>query len=95
MIKPTVGRKVWYRPSQFDQSGEGMMVTNSDQPLDATIVAVASDEIINLVVFDAVGKQFVRLSTPLMQEGAGSTAGGYAEWMPYQVGQAKKQESAA
>ena len=104
IIKPTVGRKVWYRPSQFDVQGPGgMQMAGSpdrpdlSQPLDATILAVWSDTCINVLVFDITGKPFTKMSTRLLQEGdakpvdaAGKPVGGYVEWMPYQQGQAKK-----
>ena len=35
MIHPSVGRKVWYRPSPFDKAGVGAMQVAGGQPLDA------------------------------------------------------------
>lgn len=97
MIKPTVGRKVWYRPSEFDKSGPGAMVCPTGAPLDATVIAVWGDRMVNLLVVDSVGKLFPKLSVTLAQEGDpvpvgpdGKEVGGYCEWMPYQQGQAKK-----
>lgn len=101
MIKPTVGRKVWYRPSQYDLSGLGAMVVLGEQPLDATVIAVWNDRLVNLQITDIMGKPFTKTSAVLVQEddappmqgkpdAAGNpTPGGYAEWMPYQQGQAK------
>lgn len=108
MIKPSVGRKVWYRPSKFDLLGPGAMQTACDQadtklraPLDATVIAVWGDRMVNLLVTDIVGKQFPVLSCTLLQDddkptvdAEGAVQGRYAEWMPYQVGQAKKDEAA-
>lgn len=103
MITPTVGRKVWYRPSAFDMKGPGAMTSAGQQPLDATVIAVWGDRMVNLLVVDVVGKTFPKLSVTLMQDGdapnmqgpkdsdGNPTAGGYAEWMPYQQGQAKAQ----
>ena len=103
MIKPTVGRKVWYWPSKFDRTGPKPMVAVGSQdagnlqPLDATIVAVWGDRCVNLVVHDANGSAFQKFSVTLRQEGDeplkdadGKEVLGHAEWMPYQVGQAKK-----
>ena len=108
MIKPTVGRKVWYRPSKFDMSGAGAMQAASAgpggemQPLDATVIAVWGDRMVNLLVVDITGKLYPKLSVTLLQEGDapgkdadGNVIGGYAEWMPYQQGQAKKAEAGA
>lgn len=90
MIKPTVGRKVWYRPSNPDQAGLHGMKVNGDQPLDATIIAVWGDRMVNVLVTDIVGRQFPVLSCWLVQEGDEKPEGGrYVEWMPYQQGQAK------
>lgn len=97
MIQPTPGRIVWYNPSEQDLKGgnEKPMIRNGDAPLAAQIVAVHGDRCINLLVSDALGYQFRRLSVQLLQ-GDGqdhpSGPGAYAEWMPYQQGQAKKDE---
>lgn len=104
-ITPTVGRKVWYRPSAFDLQGPGAMVCVTGQPLDATVIAVWGDRMVNLLVVDTMGKAMPKLSTPLVQEGdtppmlgakdreGNPTPGGYAEWMPYQTAQAAKATS--
>jgi len=97
VIAPTVGRKVWYRPSKSDQMGPVPMICAGDQPLDATVVAVWGDRCVNLVVFDANGNMFRVTSCVLLQHGDepnkdsdGNIIGRYAEWMPYQTGQAIK-----
>lgn len=104
IIKPTIGRKVWYRPSKWDREGRGGMQVACDQsdttkfqPLDATIIAVWGDRMVNVMVTDIMGRQFPLTSVKLMQEGDlfpvdanGENTGGYVEWMPYQAGQARK-----
>lgn len=91
VTSPTVGRKVWYRPSESDRLGENGMFVNLNQPLDATIVCVFNDRMVNLVVFDSNGNQFRRLSVTLVQPGDEIPVGGrYCEWMPYQVKQHEK-----
>lgn len=109
MIKPTIGRKVWYRPSAQDMAGNfGMRVAGGDQPLDATVIAVWGDRMVNLDVIDIYGKHFALTSVKLLQDDdqpargpaaedgtPGPILGGYAEWMPYQVGQAKATQPAA
>lgn len=94
MIKPTVGRKVWYRPSEHDAKLGMVVSTSGNQPLDATVVYVHSDTCINLAILDHNGNPHARTSVILMQDDMGISPGAsYAEWMPYQVGQAKKNEA--
>lgn len=99
MIKPTVGRKVWYRPSETDKksgTGNPAMAVFGDQPCDATIIAVHNDRLVNLAIIDHNGGYHVRTSALLLQDDAKPADGqGYAEWMPYQVGQAAKEVSVA
>lgn len=84
MIKPTVGRKVWYWPSGLNRQPH-------DQPCDATVVYVHSERMVNLACFDSQGTPFARTSVPLLQDGDTATdVGAYAEWMPYQKGQARR-----
>lgn len=99
MIKPTVGRKVWYRPAKFDTLGPGAMQVTADQPLDATVLAVWGDRCVNVLVLDIMGKPFTKTSIRLLQDddkpdvdAAGDLMTGYCEWMPYQAGQAAKTE---
>lgn len=105
VITPTVGRKVWYRPSKSDLIGLGAMVcsVNADkptegQPLDATVLAVWGDRCVNVQVLDIMGKPFTKTSVSLLQPGdqppvdfEGKAVGGYVEWMPYQQTQAAKE----
>lgn len=96
MIKPTVGRKVWYRPSSHDALGPIPMSFSHDQPLDATVIAVWGDRMVNVLVVDVYGRLFPKLSVMLLQDdekpqtdNEGKVMRGYVEWMPYQQGQAK------
>lgn len=98
IITPTVGRKVLYRPSESDFKGPIPMAVVKDQPLDATVIAVWGDRMVNVDVIDITGRHFPVLSCDLLQEGDepnkdanGKTVGRYCEWMPYQLGQAKKE----
>ena len=89
MIKPSIGRVVWFTPWVEDPE------LRSDQKLAAMITYVWSDNMVNLVVFGPNGTVHDRTSTPLIQDGAlKSPTGSYAEWMPYQMGQAAKTEQA-
>lgn len=90
MIKPTVGRIVHYHPTFSDQE-RGMNFTDT-QPVAAMVACVWSDTCVNLTVFDANGYAHSRTSVLLHQEGNTKPGRGYAEWMPYQTGQAAKTE---
>lgn len=99
---PTVGRKVWYRPSEWDRAGaNGMAVAAAPgsingEPLDATVIAVWGDRMVNLLVTDITGKQCPRLSVTLVQPGdTPPTGSAYCEWMPYQKQQHAAQADAA
>lgn len=90
MIKPTVGRIVWYTPSQNDKE----RIAYNDQPLAAIVVYVHQDGLVKLAVFDANGDHHTRGFVPLLQDDdARPEDGFYCEWMPYQKGQAAKTES--
>lgn len=87
MIKPTVGRVIWYYP-------RGAMHT--DQPQAAFITFVHSDTCINVGGFDHNGNPFKDTSVLLLQdpESYGNPdSGAWAKWMPYQHGQAAKTEA--
>lgn len=97
MIKPTIGRRVWYWPSANDLSDRvfdtPMRCIDSAQPFDAGVVYVWGDRMVNLAVTDHQGVVHIRTSVQLRQDGDEPRNGsGYAEWMPYQAGQAKKAE---
>lgn len=100
VIKPTVGRRVWFRPSdKFLASNPILTQFNPEQPMDAGIVYVHHDHMVNLIVTDHVGKTLAVPSVPLLagQYVADEDAGVYCccEWMPYQKSQAAKTEAAA
>lgn len=92
MIAPSVGRIVWFRPG----ANTGTMTARGDQPLAAQVVYVWNDRLVNLLVTDHIGTTHALSSVQLVQEGDERPAGGaYAEWMPYQTGQAAKHAAAA
>lgn len=84
MIKPTVGRVVWFWPGRKDESL---------QPQAAIVVHVWSETCVNLAVFDANGVASSHTSILLHQEGNSQPTAYFAEWMPYQIGQAAKTEA--
>ena len=84
MIKPTIGRIVWYYEADIHA-----------QPRAAIICYVWSDTCVNLAVFSQNGFAESRTSVLLWQEGHGTPrpSSYFAEWMPYQKGQAAKTEA--
>lgn len=94
IIKPTIGRVVWFHPSEV--TGEaGFTLHGNGQPYAAIIAHVHGDRMLNLTVFDANGVPHSRTSVWLVQDGdAVPQCGYYCEWMPYQKGQAAKADAA-
>lgn len=88
MIKPTVGRVMWFWPDVEDRG---------DQPLIALVAYVHTDDLVNLAVFDENGDCLPgERRVPIVTEGSSHVAddGKYCEWMPYQLGQAARTEAA-
>lgn len=83
MISPTIGRVVLvHRPGR------------SDQRETASIAYVHNDRLVNVGGFDANGQPFAVTSLKLLQDNDVGTEGEqFAEWMPYQKGQAVKAEA--
>jgi hypothetical protein len=89
MIKPTNGRIVWFTPGPRDAIGR----YDTAQPLAAIVTHVLNDRLVNLCVFDSAGNAAARTSVPLLQDDDDRPEGCFAEWMPYQKGQAAKTEA--
>lgn len=93
IITPTIGRRVHFYPngSQFHskpfeiQQPQGPAV-----PMDAGIVFVWDDRMVNLHVADHIGQVHALTSIKLRQPGDAIPTGAYCEWMPYQVATASK-----
>ena len=87
MIKPTIGRVVWYHPAGSDPVHE--------QPQAALVACVISDTVVNLAVFDANGVASNQTLVLLWDSGSDiqRPVQRYCEWMPYQQGQAAKTEA--
>lgn len=95
IIKPTIGRRVWFWPNGVSSVGDSPLhVISGDQPFDAGIVYVWGDRMVNLDVSDHYGRHHQATSVTLLQDGDPiPVVGPYATWMPYQVGQAKSAAS--
>lgn len=89
VIKPSVGRAIWYYPSGKSQLDADI------QPLAATIAFVHSDRLINIGYLTANGIAYSNTSVQLVQEGDEIPSGPFCKWMPFQLGQAKKYEAEA
>lgn len=96
VITPTIGRKVWFHLNgtvQLQKPGtteSGRPTAIDGQQFDATVVYVWNDRMVNLAVLDHYGNPFIATSVTMVQPGEPAPAVGYfAEWMPFQKGQAK------
>lgn len=88
MITPTIGRIVWFTPPWNRDERR-----DTDQPLAAIVVYVYSDREVNLVVFGQDGYTEPRIGVSLLQDDDGiPTDTCYAQWMPYQIGAARRYE---
>lgn len=89
-MKPTIGRRVWYWPNGVTATDTTpFSIIDKAQALDAGVVYVWNDRMVNLDVTDHYGTHHRATSVPLLQPGeAPPTSGGYCTWMPYQIGQA-------
>lgn len=87
-IVPTNGRVILFKPDLLDRE----IAWDGRQLLAATVCHVHSEHMVNLSVIDANGLRHQRTSVGIVQDESPHVAGNgaHAEWMPYQVGQAKK-----
>lgn len=96
MIKPTVGRIVWFYPLSDDSDFYMFPSVRAGEPLAAIVAHVWGDSCVNLAVFDPNGKSHTRTSIMLFQhDSVLRPSCGYCGWMPYQVGQARAAAAAA
>ena len=90
VIEPTPGRIVWFWESKL------MRDSGFEQPQAAIVTYVYGSRTVNLAVFDRSGAPTARLEVVLVQDGDDIPPyGAFAEWMPYQIGQAKKHAASA
>lgn len=79
IIEPSIGRKLWFWKGDPEQK----------QPEDATVCYVWGTRMVNLQVVSHQGVSRPETSVRLWQEGDPVIQGCYAQWMPFQVDQAK------
>lgn len=91
VITPTVGRVLWYwREPPADASYANNWTPT--QPEAATVAYVHHSKLVNLSVTGSDGRVRPETSVTLRQPGEPMPEGSFAEWMPYQMGQAAKTE---
>ena len=86
MIKPTVGRVIWW----FEHDGTTDLVVG---PMVALIAAVLPSGRVNLVGWDLEGESCKGLKhVRIVEDGDATDEDVWAQWMPYQQEQAAKTE---
>lgn len=91
LITPSVGRIVWYHPKKHEDGGR------LSQHQAAIITYVHSDTLVNITTFDAAGIPRSRVQVFLAPHdhliSREQAVAGYAQWMPWQVDQALKEQA--
>ena len=82
MIRPTVGRVMWFYAYSPGQGHKG--------PQAAHVAYVHSPSIVNLMVINETGVPRSETRVRLLCDNEEAPASKYCCWMPYQVGQAVK-----
>lgn len=85
MIEPSNGRIVWYRPAPAEEQLPGYGL----KPWAAMVTHVWNDRLVNLTVFPPDGSTHAQRNVILLQDDdAKPDDQRFAQWMPYQKGQA-------
>ena len=92
IIIPTVGRVVWFYPAS-NTAESGFVRNESGGPYAAIIARVWNDRMLNLSVFDANGTPHSRTSVTMVQGDDPAPDSAFCGWMPFQRGQAAKQDA--
>lgn len=89
MIEPTIGRIVWYTPTELNDRGFRL---DKHQPCAAWIVYVHDDRKVNVLVatHEAVMVQCFNIQLLQDDDPIPDAKTPYVAWMPYQKGQAAK-----
>lgn len=91
MIRPTVGRVVWFHPHRSDPMWE--FLCSEKQPCAGIVAFVTHDHMVSLTVFDHCGVSHPRQNVWLLQDDERPPDdASWCEWMPYQKGHAEKTE---
>ena len=89
IIKPTIGRRVWFRCNDSFAKEKGIYRIDDVQAMDAGIVYVHGDSMVNLIVTDHIGNTHAINSVALVDASDGNSHAMWCEWMPYQKEQSK------
>lgn len=92
-IIPTVGRVVWFWPNNLKSFDASFVYPRPESPCAAIIAHVWHPGLVNLQVIDQNGVSHSATSVYLVQAHEPKPDGNFCEWMPYQVGQAKKEQA--
>lgn len=92
IIKPTVGRIVYYHHAKAGAANNGTPTVTVEGPLAAIVTRVWGPACVNVAVQNVDGAgAFGRTSLRLVQPGEARPAlGEWVEWMPYQIEQAER-----
>lgn len=90
IIKPTIGRRVWFRCNDSFAKEKGIYRIDDVQAMDAGIVYVHGDTMVNLIVTDHIGNTHAINSVSIVDEANANSYAMWCEWMPYQKEQVKK-----
>lgn len=85
MIKPSIGRAVWYYPDGKRQLDAGA------QPCSAHVAYVHGDRMVNIGYLTHGGIALSMTSVVLVQEGDEIPDGPFCCWMPFQINAAKQE----
>lgn len=92
IIKPSIGRRVWFFPGVATLTSLRMNCNDPDQAMDAGVCYVYHDRMVNVSVTDHMGTIHAINSVTLIQPGDDIPEGrDYCTWMPYQVSQSAKE----
>lgn len=88
VIEPSIGRKMHFYPNGASFHSTPYVI-DASRPMDADVVYVWSERMVNLSVRDHIGQVHAFTSITLRQPEDAIPQGPYAEWMPFQVAQAR------
>ena len=88
IIPPTVGRVVLFYPAADRWAGYTFAVGQAHA---AQIALAHNDHYVNLGVLDQQGRHLALQEVPLLQADDLIPDADHCRWMPYQVGQARKE----
>lgn len=89
MIEPTPGRIVWF------WRWKGQDSPTQSEPMAAIVTQVNGPRNVNLTIFEPAGTTTPMSNVQLLQDDDIAPSAHCAQWMPYQIGQAKKHEAEA